>query len=226
VKGLYVGEINRINPGLSSFFTPDGQIVVEYENGRTFQMHRLPETRLPYLSNYTSEIQFTSVLVQNRIQSLEEELLTGANPTRIRDELLALRESSIFGCTYATCPDSIYPLALAHELAGDERQAVDLYLELWRVYPRSPYTILARLKLGGEALLPTPTPTLTPTITLTPTPTPTVTGTPPTLTPTITGTPPTLTPTITGTPPTETPTLTPTPTITEGAPPDVYPPPS
>jgi hypothetical protein len=69
-------------------------------------------------------------------------------------------------------------------MANLESQAVEAYLTLWRNYSRSPFTIMARLKLKGEGIsVATPVPSGTPSPT--PSPTPTITGTPPTPTPTI-----------------------------------------
>jgi hypothetical protein len=70
-------------------------------------------------------------------------------------------------------------LGLASELAGDQASALDAYLSLWRDYSKSPFTTMARLKIGGATIPPSPTPTLTSTLAL-PTITPTATGTPPT----------------------------------------------
>jgi hypothetical protein len=108
-----------------------------------------------------------------------DSLLAGENPAFIRQDLMALEASPTFICLYTTCPDFIYALALANELAGDVAGAVERYHELWLIYKDSPYTIPARLKLVGESLLPTATltPTLTPTTTRTQTPTPDLTTT-------------------------------------------------
>lgn len=220
-EALYVDSIDSIDPALRTEETASGLVVTRYGPSGAFSLARIAETREPYLQVYDPDVIFTSELVQARIHELYLALLDGAEPADVRDELLEIQDSPQYGCTYVTCPNLIYPLALAHEFSGDSWEAVDLYLELWRVYPRHPFTIMARLKLEGIAVPPTATPTLTPTITLTPTLTPTVTGTPPTETPTVTGTPPTATPTVTGTPPSPTPSPTSTPTPTETS--QVYP---
>jgi hypothetical protein len=44
-------------------------------------------------------------------------------------------------------PRLLYLLGLAHELSGDERDAVQAYWQLWHDYPDNPYTLMARRKL-------------------------------------------------------------------------------
>ena len=91
-------------------------------------------------------------------------LFGGVNATTVRDVLLAFRDSQGFACALSEfesiCPDYLYTLGLAAELAGDEATAVAAYVQLWDRYPAHPYATLARAKL---ALAPTPTPTATPT---------------------------------------------------------------
>jgi len=43
----------------------------------------------------------------------------------------------------------LYLLGLAYELSGDEHNAVKTYWQLWRDYPDSPYTLIARRKLAA-----------------------------------------------------------------------------
>ncbi len=51
-----------------------------------------------------------------------------------------------------TKPRLLYLLGLAHELSGNERDAVQAYWQLWHDYPDNPYTLMARRKL--EAITP------------------------------------------------------------------------
>jgi hypothetical protein len=132
---------------------------------------------------------YTSKFVHDTFQ----ELFSGFDPARARDNLLDLRYSSRFAClNWFDCANFDYALALSHELAGDTREARALYYQIWRDYADSPFATMARLKID-PGLSNTPTPTPTPTFTPTPTDTPTITPTPTiTDTPTV---PPTLTPT-------------------------------
>jgi hypothetical protein len=77
-----------------------------------------------------------------------EDLFAGADPATVRAALLKARESRDFDCEAVDCPQFQYLLGLTYELEGDERNAVQTYLDLWRTYPDSPFTIMARAKLG------------------------------------------------------------------------------
>jgi hypothetical protein len=171
IKALFVGTIDTAVPELSIFETPANEKVVQLGGFGLFNLNRHPDNSATYLSPYVSTALFAPERVQAQTLTALQNLLSGADPSEIREELLDLEASPTFICPFATCNNFIYTLALVHELAGDERGAVDRYLELWRFYSKSPYTIIARLKLVGEALLPTETatPTRTPTLTRTPT---------------------------------------------------------
>ena len=90
-------------------------------------------------------------------------------------------------------------LGLASELSGYDREAIDIYLKLWRLYPESPFTTMGRVKLAGPGMQPTLIPvntaTSVPTVSVTAMPTGTVSPTA-VNTPTVTLTT-TVTPTIT-----------------------------
>jgi hypothetical protein len=106
---------------------------------------------------------------------LEAILLSGGDPDFVRTELIVLGNSPHFTCSYLLCPRYLYLLGLASELTNDKFSAIAAYLELWRQFPSSPFTTMARFKLVSIF-----TPTPTPTITTTPSPTPlsSVTNTP------------------------------------------------
>ncbi len=149
-------------------------------------------------------------------------LMANADPVTIRETLIELYNSPRFAgdcIAFNICDQFHYTLGLVYDLVGEEGNAIDQYLWVWRHYSKSPYALPARLKLDYFPLptytrtpIPTSTsfPTRTPTpITLTPTRTPTRTTTSTsTLTPTIT-----ISPTVTVTP-TETVTATSTETNT------------
>ncbi len=192
VRALYLDTIDTDIPAFTALVDRGKQLAVQLFNQKTFTLLRLPDTQEPYLAPYTSSGLFALERVQLTVEKAMDDLLMGANPALIRQDLMTLQASPTFICLYTTCPDFIYTLALANELAGDNPGAVEGYHELWLSYDDSPYTIPARLKLAGEALLPTntPTPTRTPTVTRTPTPTPNLTTTvTPSETPTVTFTP-------------------------------------
>lgn len=101
---------------------------------------------------------------------LQEALLSGADPKEIRQKLLDLELLPGLLCKKQfTCDAYYYFLGLSSELAGDEIGAAKDYVTLWLNYLKSPYTIMARIKLvGGDAMVivtPTKTYTATPSAT-------------------------------------------------------------
>jgi hypothetical protein len=117
------------------------------------------------------------------LEPLQEALLSGTDPTEIYKKLIDLEKYPGLLCrNNFSCDAYYYFLGLSSELAGDERGAVDAYVQLWGNYSKSPYTIMARMKLSGisAGIASTPSATLS---TYTPTPssistTPTHTATP------------------------------------------------
>jgi hypothetical protein len=159
-----------------------------------------------------------TIILDGYTQAVND-LMAGVDPKLIQDHLLMLLNSPRFkgDCiAFDICDQFHYTLGFVYNLNAEDGDAIDQYLWVWRSYPNSPYTTLARLKLD---YFPLPTYTQTRPATFTParTYTPTSTRTT-TLTPTRTVTPTdTVTPTVTITP---TPTFTPTdtPTITVASP--------
>lgn len=196
---LFVDYISANLPVISYADDTSDPPLIKVEPDITFILERINHDTDIVITHKKLMPVFSVDLTKQALDTLGKSLLTGADPTHIRTELLKLEKSSIFTCNYILCPQYLYSLGLANELAGNEREAVEVYLQLWRDYPGSPFTTMARLKLSGDTVPSTATPTPLPTDT-------------PTLTPTST-----LTATITPTGPTSTPSVTPTGTLTETA---------
>jgi hypothetical protein len=207
VTVLFLEYVSSNQPGISYLDPDQTPPLVLVEPDITFIYDKQQSTHEPFITFVEPETTYSADLTENEIISLENALLLGTDPALIRDKLLELAKESFFTCNYVNCPHYLFILGLANELSGYERDAVDAYLEVWRNYPSSPYTTMARMKLEGEAVPPTQIPSSTPTVTITPTLPPTSTGT------LSTSTPP-HTPTITTTPSTATPSTAVTPTVT------------
>jgi hypothetical protein len=210
INVLFVETLETDNPRVT-YLEPDSEPpVVLIDPDITFKVERQGPEDEKTIVMVEQEVVYSSDLTGLELDRLEDILLTGGDPEFVQEELLVLRESPFFTCSYLFCPRYLYLLGLASELANDERAAVDAYLELWRDYLDHPYATMARFKLLSTI---TPPPTLTPTNTASPTvqtivtQTPTITGSPTITTPTMT-----LTPAPTGE--TQSPTLTITPTFT------------
>jgi hypothetical protein len=211
LQALFVDTVETNKPTLTRYTTPQRSVIVWLGSQQSFSLENIPGTEEHYINLYQPSYfyaDFTNQVIDESLLSL----FTGVDPASVRDNLLDLRYSNDFACLNdVDCARFLYALGLAYELAGDSQDAVNTYVEIWSEYPKTAFTILARLKLR-----PNPTFVAPPTLTYTPTLSPTITRTPTiTPTPTITSTPtPTSTSTPEGTPP-PTDTTTPTPTSEE-----------
>jgi len=183
IKALFVEYINTNLPSINIIDESKVPPLIKVEPDIIFSLERINQEKDLVITHKKIKSVFSADLTQQALDKLEKALLTGSDPAYIRTELINLERSHFFTCNYHLCPKYLYLLGLANELSGNERRAIELYLQLWREYPSSPFTSIVRLKLGGGALPPTSTPTPI----STETPTPTVTHS---LTPTITGTEP------------------------------------
>jgi hypothetical protein len=207
VQALFV-QILQSNTPVPYYHEPSGSVpVVQFEPGIGFIFRRLAATQEAYLQWVDVEYARLTI-IRDGYEQAAASLLNGQDPSMVRDDMLLLLASPRFigDClAFGICAQFHYTLGLAYELSGDEGNAVDQYLWVWRNYGRSPYAVMARLKLLYFPLptyTPRPTGTFTPTNTFTPGPTITATLTPtPTPTPTDTTIPaPTETSTLTATP--------------------------
>jgi hypothetical protein len=205
-KAIFVGTVDT-NPPITELldegFISEEAGSFEYVNfvdkKHAFVMKRVPDSLEPYIEFVPLRAEYPSHF-QNGLDNAEEALFEMNDPQKARIELLNLQDWPGLHCEVTwSCDRYYYMLGLANELSGFDRDAVDVYLNLWRLYPESPFTTMGRLKLAGPGMQPTSIPVYTETSV----PTASVTALP-------TGT---VTPTIISTP-THSVTLTETPTIT------------
>lgn len=197
IFAFYVDSIDSNVPRLSYYQEEPLPPIVLLENTLTFQLQRLPGALQPYLS-YPQLPRLYPDRFRLALVAAKEALFSGADPEEVQEQLLDIQESPGLLCrAFFTCDEYYYLLGLASELAGDESTGIESYLQVWWDSSKSPFTSMVRLRLKGQAVLPSATPTPTNTGTLLPTSTPTITGTPPTSTPSVETSTPTLTPTVT-----------------------------
>jgi hypothetical protein len=175
LKALFVDFVESDQLGISYLEPLDEPPVVLIGQELTFRFEKQGANREPSVFHITPQPIFSADRTKLALDQVEAALLSGGDPAQARDELVKIEQSPFFTCSYLLCPRYLYLLGLSHELAGDEQQAVEAYLELWRQYLGHPLVNMARLKLSGPAI--PPGPTLTPTRTGTQ-PTPTRTRTP------------------------------------------------
>jgi len=217
VQAVFV-QVLQGSESLPYYHEPTGSTpVVQFELQQGFIFRRLLDTHEAYIEWVDVEYARPTIILDEYTNAVNA-LMDGADPKRIQNDLLELLNSPRFkgDCiAFNICDQFHYTLGFVHNLNDEFGNAIDQYLWVWRNYPKSSYTTLARLKLDYFPLptytrtpikSPTPTRTQTPS-SATPTTTRTVT---PTTTITLTSTP-TFTPTLTSTiTPTETETSTPT----------------
>ena len=181
IKALYVDIVdsNTIAP---YYHEPlQNPPIVQLEPRKGFILNRVPTTHAPYIIRVDVEF-IPTTYTKDALNKAQKAWFAGDNPARVRDSLLEVEQSPNFNCrTYHFCDNFYYVLGLAHELAGDDRPAVDAYINAWWENSKGPFATMVRLRLVQK-----PYKTLTPTRTITPTTTQTPTGTP---TPTATYTP-------------------------------------
>jgi hypothetical protein len=204
VRLIPLGTLDNNLPEFTYLDEEQAPPVVLIDNSRALRMLRDSGSAEPVIEPVVLQTIYPNRF-NNAVLAIENELWNGGDPFEARSALTVLADYPGLTCEGSyTCDHYYYLLGLANELYGDEQLAVDAYLQLWRVYARSPYTTLARLKLEGLAL------PVGPTGTVTATSSPTPSGTPPTPTPTRTPTP-----TLDGA---TQPTATPSPTLDPNAP--------
>jgi hypothetical protein len=185
VLAVFVDTIETDNPRVTYLEPLSEPPIVKIDPDITFHYVKRGPDQEPVILMVEQEIIFASDRTELELDYLEVTLLTGGDPTFVKNELIVLSTSPHFTCSYLLCPRFLYLLGLASELSNDEFAAVAAYLELWREYPDNPYATMARFKLVSII---TPAPTFTPTATQTVTMTPIVSETPMTPMPTVTDT--------------------------------------
>jgi tetratricopeptide (TPR) repeat protein len=184
IEPIFVSVVESSSPTLIYIGDDPDPPIVLLDGTVVFSIHKVPGNSQPYLVNPDLPDTYPNRF-EDGLQEATNALFLGVDPALVKTDLLVLEENPGLLCEpFWSCDLYYYMLGLASELSRDEKVSVDSYLFLWWNYPRSPFTIMARLKLEGATLPPFPTPTFTPTPTVTATLTPTKTSTPFTLTPT------------------------------------------
>ena len=200
VEALFVDFLEHDRPNVAYIEPLDDPPFVQVGTEIILQLVKHGPDREPAVRLETPQVVFSADRTQQALDQIEASLLAGGDPAHAAEQLEALEKEAYFTCSYVLCPRFFYLHGLSNELAGNEMEAVEAYLELWRRYLGHPLVNVARLKLAGPAIPPGPTITPTPTGTR---PTPTRTGT--LSAPAQTSTP---SPTLSVTPPSPTPTAT------------------
>ena len=181
IQAVFV-QVFEASESLPYYHEPAGlKPVVQFELHKGFILNRIEDTREAYIEWVDVEYARPTIIRDGYYLALHA-LLDGADPMTVRESLLELFNSPRFigDCiAFRICDQFHYTLGLVYNLTGEEGNAIDEYLWVWRNYGQSPYAILARLKLDyfplptyTQPAVPsrTPTSTRTPTVTATSTP--------------------------------------------------------
>ncbi len=165
LNALHVGALEggQVNPQ----YLDDSETspLVWIEEGTYFHMQRDPQTSTPYLVFASPRLTFPDRFKEG-MNAVRETLLIKGDATEALRLLEELKLSPGLLCKATwSCDEYYYLLGLANEISGNDRAAIDAYLRLWWDYSKSPFTILARLKLIGTMIPPTATASTTPTVT-------------------------------------------------------------
>jgi hypothetical protein len=180
-KALNAGTIETNKPTFTYFDEKEQPPVVIIDGTSAIRMERDTDTFEPYLTIPTLPKEYENKFIVG-MNEARDALFNGEDPAIVIDMLLDLQIYPGLTCeTTWTCDPYYYYLGLAYELLGDEENAKSYYLYLWWNYSKSPFTVMARLKLQGTITPTPPTPTAIvtpPTMTVTPPPGATPTATP------------------------------------------------
>ncbi len=138
-KALYIAEVEQVSPPIESILSSESGKTYSMIAGNAYSLVRLPQSREPFIAKVPPYRVAQPLPPETLLEDLTLSLFSGTDPAEIRTQLLALEQ--VPGSHF------LYLLGLTYELTGDERAAVNTYLELWRTYPESPFTIMARMKL-------------------------------------------------------------------------------
>lgn len=163
IDALFVTDIPSDTPVINEFvsFNQPSTIELETPSGKIlFSLHRLnlsgQTNILRAHTPYNADDENEQIAVQNdtvkamwskAVDDAATAMLTGTDPATVKEILLKLKQSRNLDCKIYSCDQLYYFLGLANELTGDQPSAIDVYLQLWKDYPDSIYTIMARSKL-------------------------------------------------------------------------------
>jgi hypothetical protein len=152
VQALFVSELSTPRPSLEYGERQDTARIILLNKAMMFSVAWLSGNQRAFISNMqrssVSEDESMQTFFRQTLAVAAEDLFAEVDPAQIRDVLLSLQKSPAFDCkTLYVCPKFYYLLGLTYELAGNERAAIDTYMQLWREYPDSAYTIMVRAKL-------------------------------------------------------------------------------
>jgi hypothetical protein len=155
--GLFVVEISTNRPEVKEFQGTNTYALMTSDGEYLFSLEKINFSGQPYVLTHEIiqnddpliESDYLKYhLVEESVDNIINQLMSGSNPAQIRELLIQLSQSTPFDCKGINRCDQIqYLLGFTNELLGDEQAAQNTYLQLWKDFPNSLYTMMARSKL-------------------------------------------------------------------------------
>ena len=157
-KALLVGPRPVPDSTFAYLNVDQPEILTDLGNGQTLEVVRHPLTGEPFAVVRNIEAPEPAVETLGRFRELRERLIQGDAPASIYAQLLEIdqaaptcpfevAQSTDTSVIYYDCAAYRYTLALAAELAGQEREALAFYQAVLNDYPDSTFAELARARL-------------------------------------------------------------------------------
>lgn len=178
IAALNMGILDANVPSLIYYNPEEYPNVVFLYGTMAIRIERSSFNQHPYVTYPDLPNEYPNRFKEGVDTSLQS-LFSGGDITSIRDKLLALKKYPGLICVNTwSCDHYYYLLGLTSEMLHDKNSAIENYHRLWLDYSKSPYTIMARLKLKdiGIHTTYTPTPTTSPGISQTPSGSPSPSG--------------------------------------------------
>jgi len=157
IYALSIAGITENKPEIINFINRGKNTFELSQNGRTiYSLEKLGISGQPYIlvaeqpSNTGDSNEppyYSQTIWAQAIEDIASKVLTGSDLAQENKILLSLENSKVYGCENYACDELYYLLGLTNELLGEKQAAVDAYLQLWKNYPDSPYSIMVRSKL-------------------------------------------------------------------------------
>lgn len=157
VYGLFVAKIQTNKPNLKEFSGSNDYLLTTSDGQSLISLESLDFTNQPYVTTHSliesndpilEKDYLNHYLLEEPLDSITDQLISGADLVLVQKQLIQLNQSETFNCRESSlCAKVYYLMGLTSELMGDNSTAVETYLQLWKEYPYSLYTIMARSKL-------------------------------------------------------------------------------
>lgn len=157
IYGLFVVTIPTNRPNLKEFAGSNEYLLTTSDGESLISLESLGFSQQPYVTTHASvenrdslfeNDYLNSYLIEEPLDHIANQLVSGVDPEAVQKKLVQLTQSNAFRCDKLSLCDTVdYLKGLTSELMGDSDSAIQTYVQLWKEYPSSFYTIMARSKL-------------------------------------------------------------------------------